>query len=135
MLAPIHARHERLSWADLIVLAGTVAVETASNVTLPFCGGRTDADDGTGAESLSSLVNGSTLDTMEDVLETIAISGLTQREYVALVGGHSIGRMHPERSGYTGSWTTSGTVLSNEYYQNLLDETWVRLPCFVLDTG
>ena len=50
-LAPIKAAHaDGLSWADLIVLGGTTALENAGAPSMSFCGGRTDADDGTGSE-------------------------------------------------------------------------------------
>ena len=42
------------------------------------------------------------------------VMGLTFREFVALSGGHSLGQMHTDRSGYTGSWTDAPTVLSNK---------------------
>lgn len=52
--------------------------------------------------------------------------GLTERETVALMGGgHSLGMMHPRRSGFTGSWTGTPTRLNNEYFRNLMDERWV----------
>merc|ERR1719266_1234644 len=35
---------EGLTWADLIVLAGTVALEEAGAPAMDFCGGRSDAD-------------------------------------------------------------------------------------------
>jgi hypothetical protein len=51
--------------------------------------------------------------------------GLTHRETVALMGGgHSLGMMHPARTGFTGSWTTTPTKLNNEYFTNLMDERW-----------
>jgi|EP01046_Picozoa_sp_COSAG06_P066006 catalase (peroxidase I) len=42
----------------------------------------------------------------QSVLEDyIDVMGLTKREFVALLGGgHSLGQMHPERSGFTGQW-------------------------------
>ena len=46
LLAPVKRKFgDKLSWADLIVLAGTDALAPGS----PFCGGRTDATDGEGS--------------------------------------------------------------------------------------
>ena len=51
--------------------------------------------------------------------------GLSDRELVApLGGGHSIGQMHGDRSGFVGAWSRQPTVLDNEYFANLLDESW-----------
>ena len=52
-----------LSWADLIALAGTVAVEKASGKSLPFCGGRTDAADGEGSVDLEPKISGAFVET------------------------------------------------------------------------
>ena len=42
-----------LSWADLIILAGTTALEKAGNIEIPFCDvGRVDADTGEGWQFL-----------------------------------------------------------------------------------
>ena len=42
-----------LSWADLIILAGNTALElTNSDLSLPFCPGRTDDTRGSGWEDL-----------------------------------------------------------------------------------
>lgn len=43
ILKPIKDKYPNLSWADLIVLSGTAAVEAAAGDTYKFCGGRTDA--------------------------------------------------------------------------------------------
>eukprot|EP00471_Norrisiella_sphaerica_P000034 CAMPEP_0184479338 /NCGR_PEP_ID=MMETSP0113_2-20130426/1103_1 /TAXON_ID=91329 /ORGANISM="Norrisiella sphaerica, Strain BC52" /LENGTH=674 /DNA_ID=CAMNT_0026857397 /DNA_START=164 /DNA_END=2188 /DNA_ORIENTATION=+ len=115
-----------LSWADLIVLAGSVAVEVASgNMTnLSFCGGRTDAEDGLGSQYLTPRVTGDITDELHVFRDTITVMGLTLREFTALSGAHSFGRMHANVSGYQGAWTPDPTVLSNDYYQVLLSETW-----------
>ena len=49
LLAPIQARFGGLTWADLIVLAGTVAAEEAGAPPMRFCGGRSDAEDRAGS--------------------------------------------------------------------------------------
>ena len=53
LLAPVRDQYENLSWADLIVLAGGVALEDgAPGLKVPFCPGRTDASDGNGSTNL-----------------------------------------------------------------------------------
>jgi catalase (peroxidase I) len=52
--------------------------------------------------------------------------GFNDREIVALCGAHSLGRCHPNRSGYSGPWTRSPVTFSNEYFRFLLDETWTE---------
>jgi len=124
LLQPIKDRHgDGLSWADLIGLAGTVALEEAGALKMPFCGGRTDAADGAGWDHLEPRLNGSTTDTLFDLMESMRLLGMTAREMIALHGGgHSLGQMHQNRSGYQGSWTTQPTRLSNEYFHNLAYE-------------
>lgn len=54
-LAPIKEKYPTLSWADLIVLAGTVANEQAAGApgSYKFCPGRADAKDAKGTEHLA----------------------------------------------------------------------------------
>ena len=47
LLDPIYNEYsDTISYADLIVLAGGVAVEVAGGPTIPFCPGRVDAENG-----------------------------------------------------------------------------------------
>ena len=50
--------------------------------------------------------------------------GFTDREIVALSGGHTLGRCHSARSGFDGPWTTHPLRFDNEYFVNLLVRTW-----------
>ena len=50
--------------------------------------------------------------------------GFDDREIVALSGAHALGRCHTDRSGYEGPWTFSPTVLTNAYYDLLLNTKW-----------
>eukprot|EP00466_Bigelowiella_natans_P011256 jgi/Bigna1/87257/estExt_fgenesh1_pg.C_180110 len=117
-----------LSWADLIVLAGNVAVEVGSRdrISLSFCGGRTDAKDGRGSQYLSPKVTGSFHDRLGELRDAIVLLGLTPREFTALSGAHSFGRMHANVSGFGEgmAWTREPSVLSNDYFQTLLQEEW-----------
>eukprot|EP00051_Salpingoeca_urceolata_P026673 m.478160 g.478160 ORF g.478160 m.478160 type:complete len:758 (-) comp21053_c0_seq1:38-2311(-) len=118
-----------LSWADLIALAGTVALEEATNVAIPFCPGRTDATDGAGSEYISPTIspdgNVSAYDVVASVRAGIKLSGLSAPMYAALVGGgHSLGRMHIDRSGFNGTWSPTPTKVDNSWFRDLLDQDW-----------
>jgi len=52
--------------------------------------------------------------------------GFNDREIVALLGAHALGRCHSDRSGYNGPWTHSPVTFSNHYYQELLNNKWVK---------
>jgi cytochrome c peroxidase len=45
-------------------------------------------------------------------------------ETVALIGAHTLGRCHPDRSGYSGPWTNAPTTFSNLYFQELANNKW-----------
>jgi len=127
VLEPIKTKHgEGLTWADLIVLAGQVAIEEAGGEPMEFCGGRSDALEGdTGSEYLEPPVSGSVDDTIPVLKDWMASKGLNAREIAVLIGGgHSLGKMHMSRSGFGGSWTSTPTTLNNEYFVNLVTETW-----------
>eukprot|EP00913_Durusdinium_trenchii_P031682 g29668.t1 len=49
---------------------------------------------------------------------------LTIEEIVALSGAHGLGACHTDRSGFWGPWTRAPTTVSNEYYRELLENTW-----------
>jgi len=130
-LTPTHDKFSPLlSWADLVVLAGTVAVERASGgglSSLPFCGGRSDAaaDDLGWPAYLQSGLTGGMSDTGALLLDKIDQMGMSRRDFVALMGAHSMGTMHANVSGYDGPWAYSSVgALSNVYFSNLLKSSF-----------
>ena len=57
--------------------------------------------------------------------------GLTDKDIVALSGGHTLGRAHPERSGFDGPWTQDPLKFDNSYFLELLkgeSEGLLQLP-------
>lgn len=88
-LQPIKSAHPDLTWADLIVLAGTVAVEQAgggigsssSGGVFKFCSGRTDASN---ADGTAHLAPRSYISADIAFRDNSVVQGLTGREAVVL---------------------------------------------------
>ena len=117
-----------LSVADLIVLAGIAAVEEAIGVEVKFCGGRSDAESGYPEQVGKPVFNYS--DTSLQLNWEARVLGLTPLEFIALSARpRSANQMF--RMGYgNGTWTRNVNVISNEYFQWLLNQSWsqVKLP-------
>jgi catalase-peroxidase len=114
MLQDVKETIQNISWADLIVLAGQTALESAGNISLNFCGGRVDALDGAGSEELAPRYYTPAVVSIRD---DMAVKGLNSEEGVALFAMPSaeesmieIGRSIPHN------------VLSNKYFIDLLAE-------------
>ena len=129
VLEPI-AADSGASIADVIVLAGTVAIEQASGVSVPFTPGRGDASqDQTDVESfavLEPVADGFrnyqktefAVSPEEMMLDKAQLLGLTAPEMTALVGGlRALGVSH---SGH-GIFTDTPGKLTNDFFVTLLD--------------
>ncbi|KAI9921555.1 hypothetical protein PsorP6_000365 [Peronosclerospora sorghi] len=122
-LETVKVKYTTLSTADLIVLAGQVALEDASDLSIDFVGGRTDATNGNGDEILAPQEYYSS--TLIAVLDNINILGVSQEEAVALAG-RPRSPAQQEVLGYSGSYSNKSITLSNEYFKVLLNETLIE---------
>eukprot|EP00808_Paulinella_micropora_P021450 g26999.t1 len=126
LLKSLHQRHQ-VSYADLIVLAGTTALEEAGALPMPFCPGRTDATEGSASRLVAwtaQQLDGHSTDVYH-FKESILLLGLSLQEGVALIGGgHALGKKHLQRSGFDGAWTDTPTKLNNQFFVNLFEEEW-----------
>jgi catalase-peroxidase len=118
------------SIADMIVLAGNVAIEKASGVNVPFHPGRGDAtEDQTDAESfavLEPLADGFrnyqkteySVSPEEMLVDKSQLLGLTAHEMTVLVGGmRSLGITKDN----LGNFSDDNNTLDNEFFKQLLD--------------
>jgi hypothetical protein len=62
----------------------------------------------------------------EHLREVFGRQGFTDRDIVALSGGHTLGRCHEVRSGYDGPWTDNPLVFDNSYFKHLMDLKWQK---------
>lgn len=102
-LEPIKEKHPEISYADLYTLAGVVAVEESGGPTIPYRLGREDFDSGETSPPdgrLPDADKGSKKMTTQHVREVFYRMGFNDREIVALLGAHALGRCHTDRSGY-----------------------------------
>ena len=88
-LSPIKEQYapSQLSWADLIILAGSTAIERTGGKKMMFCGGRTDAAEGGGGPEYLEPRIGSGFqgtDLLNKLRESINLSGLSLREFCLL---------------------------------------------------
>ena len=106
-LEPIKARFSNLSYADLYVIAGVTAIEESGGPNVPIRLGRTDDENGDKSPPdgrLPDADKGGTKTTIAHVRDVFYRMGFDDKEIVALLGAHSLGRCHTNASGYWGKF-------------------------------
>lgn len=123
-LEEVKKKFPAISYGDLYTLAGVVAIEEMGGPVIPWRSGRVDKPDGSHCTPDGRLPDAA--QGAHHVRDIFNRMGFNDREIVALIGAHSVGRCHPSRSGFDGPWTRAPTTISNEFYRVLLDEKWVE---------
>ncbi|KAF1873544.1 hypothetical protein Lal_00027582 [Lupinus albus] len=111
----VKTKHPKVSYADLYQLAGVVAVEVTGGPTIDFIPGRKDSLDSPPEGRLPDAKQGASH--LRDIFFRM---GLTDKDIVALSGGHTLGKAHLERSGFDGQWTRDPLKFDNSYFVELL---------------
>lgn len=126
-LEQIKAKHPAISYADLWILAGIVAIEEMGGPKIKFIPGRTDSADATTPGNDAPTPDGRLPDGdkhAQHLRDIFYRQGFNDQEIVALSGAHALGRCHTDRSGFDGPWTRAPTTFSNEYFRLLFEDTW-----------
>ncbi|XP_022132811.1 L-ascorbate peroxidase 3 [Momordica charantia] len=126
----VKARHPKISYADLYQLAGVVAVEVTGGPSIDFVPGRKDSDTVPEEGRLPDARQG-----VSHLRQVFGRMGLTDKDIVALSGGHTLGRAHKDRSDFEGPWTKDPLKFDNSYFVELLKgDNWSKEPLLKLPT-
>ena len=158
-LAKVKEKHPFISYADLWILAGNVAIAATGGPRIPFRPGRTDATDpakdfvpppGRLPDAEHGIDPSGAADDKGRLLghEKLAAHvravfnrmGFSDQEIVSLIAvGHNYGRCHAQYTGYAGPWVENPTRFSNEFAADLIEDEWTlvndanreTVPCVV----
>jgi cytochrome c peroxidase len=125
-LEQVKKANPEISYGDLYTLAGVVAIEEMDGPKVSWRPGRKDADPSKCSPDgrLPDADKGEPKATAQHVRDIFYRMGFNDREIVALIGAHAVGRCHKENSGYEGPWTRMPTTFTNEFYRELLETKW-----------
>ena len=59
-------------------------------------------------------------DSSEGIISKMRRMGFNTEEIVALMGSHTLGFAHEDRTGFKGRWTQNPYVFDNSYYKEVL---------------
>lgn len=120
-LDPVKEKFPWVSYGDLYTLGGVVGVQEAQGPKIPWRSGRVDQPEDTTPD------NGRLPDGSKDadyVRNFYKRMNFNDREVVALLGAHCLGKTHLKNSGFEGPWGAANNIFTNEFFLNLLNEDW-----------
>ncbi|CAF1456936.1 unnamed protein product [Didymodactylos carnosus] len=123
-LEPIKQAFPFISYADLYVLCGVVAISEMGGPKVPFRPGRVDIK----FNNLLIVEQKERFpipdDSMEKMHEKFRRMGFGKKEMVALLGAHCLGRCYKDRSDFDGPWVDHPTKFTNEFFEELIENEW-----------
>lgn len=120
-LEPVKKQFPWISYGDLYTLGGVVGIQELQGPKIPWRSGRTDLPEDMTPD------NGRLPDGDKDanyVRNFYKRLDFNDREVVALLGAHALGKTHLKNSGFEGPWGAANNIFTNEFYLNLLNEDW-----------
>ncbi|KAI8831667.1 heme peroxidase [Chytriomyces cf. hyalinus JEL632] len=120
MMDSLMAKFPDITRADLISFAGAVSVSAMGGPIINWRPGRNDAKDIDDApiDMATAAAKGSDGITELRAFFTARL-GFSDRDIVALMGGHNLGNCHVWKSGYAGPWSSNPLAVTNEYFRLL----------------
>lgn len=112
-----------VSRGDLWTLGGVAAVQEAGGPKIKWRAGRVDQspEKQPPVGRLPDATQGA-----KHVREVFNRLGFDDREMVALIGAHCLGRCHTDRLGFDGPWGPSPNMFTNDFFVRLLQKWHVR---------
>ncbi|CAL5873556.1 uncharacterized protein PFLUO_LOCUS7836 [Penicillium psychrofluorescens] len=120
-LEPVKAKFPWITYSDLWTMGGACAIQELGGPQIPWRPGRQDKDVAacTPDGRLPDAAQG-----QRHIRDIFSRMGFDDREMVALIGAHALGRAHTDRSGFDGPWQFSPTSFNNEFFRLLVEEKW-----------
>jgi len=124
-LEPLKVKYPRVSWADLITLAGATAIPVTGGPYINWHPGRTDLDDGATSPPNGRLPLPNV--TAEQIHSAFTRMSFDEEETTALNGAHVLGKTHPNISRAAGPWTKCNRRFSNNFFRTALRNQYVEV--------
>ena len=126
LMEKVKKKFPEISYADLWTLSGVVAVKEMGGPVVSWRPGRSDVVTATQENVPPNGRLPDALKKSDHIRDVFYRMGFDDQEIVALLGAHSLGRCHTDRSGFTGPWSRAPTTFSNQYFKLLLEEKWTE---------